>query len=298
MPLLDSRCGECHNGTKRKGGLSLATYADILDGGKDGPIVRPGSSADSLLIHRLTGAEEEQMPKDERAAAAGRDRPHRALDRRRRARDAVVAAAPAPWEAPLALDRPPCPPRPGPPGGAGRSHRRRVPARHGEAQPSLVDDALFARRVYLDLWGLLPTPEELQAFLADRPRTSARGWCGRCSPTRDGTPSTGSRSGTICCATRTASPTSRRTAGRKSITPWLLRRAADEPAVRPVRRGAAQSRGTGRSRRLPDRRQLARRDQRGGDAVDAGVAEHRAGVSRRQPEVQRRVTTASSASGS
>ena len=52
-------CGECHNGTKRKGGLALATYADILDGGKDGPIVQPGRSADSMLFHRLTGAGDE-----------------------------------------------------------------------------------------------------------------------------------------------------------------------------------------------------------------------------------------------
>ena len=55
-PLLEARCGECHNGIKRKGGLTLATYADILDGGKDGPIVRPGHSADSMLVKRLTGA--------------------------------------------------------------------------------------------------------------------------------------------------------------------------------------------------------------------------------------------------
>ena len=60
-----------------------------------------------------------------------------------------------------------------------------------------------------------------------------------------------------------------------------------QQAVRPVRGEAAQSRAAGRSRGLPDRRQLAGRDERGGDAVDAGVTEHRAGVSRRQLQVQR-----------
>src|SRR5687767_1669469 len=65
-PLLEARCGECHNATKRKGGLALQTYADILDGGKDGPIVQPGHSARSMLLERLTGAgDEEQMPKDD-----------------------------------------------------------------------------------------------------------------------------------------------------------------------------------------------------------------------------------------
>ncbi|MBK5292946.1 MAG: DUF1549 domain-containing protein [Acidobacteriia bacterium] len=33
--------------------------------------------------------------------------------------------------------------------------------------PAPVDDALFARRAYLDLWGLLPTPEQLAAFERD-----------------------------------------------------------------------------------------------------------------------------------
>jgi hypothetical protein len=34
--------------------------------------------------------------------------------------------------------------------------------------PAAIPDALFARRVYLDVWGLPPTPEQLQAFLDDR----------------------------------------------------------------------------------------------------------------------------------
>src|SRR5881397_3529678 len=30
---------------------------------------------------------------------------------------------------------------------------------HGDRQPELVGDATFARRAYLDIWGLLPPPE-------------------------------------------------------------------------------------------------------------------------------------------
>jgi hypothetical protein len=38
-----------------------------------------------------------------------------------------------------------------------------------------VSDAAFARRAWLDIWGLLPTPEQLDAFLADRgPQNRAR----------------------------------------------------------------------------------------------------------------------------
>lgn len=39
--------------------------------------------------------------------------------------------------------------------------------RHGMPFPRPVPDAVFARRVYLDLWGLLPTPDELAEFLRD-----------------------------------------------------------------------------------------------------------------------------------
>jgi hypothetical protein len=36
-----------------------------------------------------------------------------------------------------------------------------------KTEPALVPDALFARRVYLDVWGLLPTPEQVQRFVDD-----------------------------------------------------------------------------------------------------------------------------------
>ena len=38
---------------------------------------------------------------------------------------------------------------------------------HGVALPAAVSSAAFARRAYLDLWGLLPTPEQLQEFERD-----------------------------------------------------------------------------------------------------------------------------------
>ena len=65
QPIIADHCLECHSQDKRKGGLSLATYADALDGGRNGPAIRPGNSARSLLLHRITGVVEPQMPKDE-----------------------------------------------------------------------------------------------------------------------------------------------------------------------------------------------------------------------------------------
>src|SRR5688500_2709937 len=63
-PIIELNCLECHSQDKRKGGLSLAVYADILDGGRSGAVVRPGSSATSLVTHRLTGGIGDQMPLD------------------------------------------------------------------------------------------------------------------------------------------------------------------------------------------------------------------------------------------
>jgi hypothetical protein len=170
QPLLARRCGECHNGTKRKGGLALDTYADILDGGKDGPIVQPGRSADSMIVQRLRGAgDEDPMPKDEDPLPdAEIALIARWIDEGVRATPGGPAA-PAPWVAPLTLARPAVPGVIWP---AWREPIDRVVAdyfrTHGTAEPAVIDDARFARRAYLDLWGLLPTPEQLQAFLDDR----------------------------------------------------------------------------------------------------------------------------------
>ncbi len=168
-PLIVENCLSCHNQDKRSGGLSLATYADILEGGKDGPVVKPGKSADSRLIHRLTGEIAPQMPQD----AIALDTTTIVLFRRWIDEGARLSPtsppAPAPWEAPLALTTPVVPAAVWP---AWNAPADRIVAAylrdHRSAEPRLVSDAVFARRVYLDLWGLLPPPAELQAFVADR----------------------------------------------------------------------------------------------------------------------------------
>ncbi len=75
-------------------------------------------------------------------------------------------------------------------------------------------------------------------------------------------------------------------AGRKSITPWLLRALQENRRYDRFVATLINPAGPGRPGRLRERRQLARRDERRGDAVDAGGAEHVAGLPRRQPEVR------------
>jgi mono/diheme cytochrome c family protein len=62
--LFTTKCGACH-GTAASGGLNVITYADLMKGGKNGVVIVPNDSANSLLVkiqsekHYLNLAEEE-----------------------------------------------------------------------------------------------------------------------------------------------------------------------------------------------------------------------------------------------
>jgi formate dehydrogenase gamma subunit len=51
--LLQQKCAACH-GSAQVAGLSMLTYADIMAGGADGPVVLPGDSANSPIIQIQT----------------------------------------------------------------------------------------------------------------------------------------------------------------------------------------------------------------------------------------------------
>ena len=50
QPIFQENCYRCHGGMNRRGGLSLATRAGIMKGGKDGVVVVPGNPGASLLV--------------------------------------------------------------------------------------------------------------------------------------------------------------------------------------------------------------------------------------------------------
>src|SRR4051812_17847185 len=56
-PILAHNCYECHGAKAQKGGLRVDTVAALKAGGDSGAAVEPGKSADSLLVHALTGVE-------------------------------------------------------------------------------------------------------------------------------------------------------------------------------------------------------------------------------------------------
>ena len=168
-PIFAARCIICHSAEKRSGGLSLAAYDDILNGGRSGPGVKPGHAPDSLLIERITGSSQPRMPLGLDPLSDAEIATIRTwIDQGARATPAS-APAKAKWEAPLELTNPPVPRSPwkewtGPIDRFTADYL----AKHGVIRPVLVRDAEFARRAYLDIWGLLPAPDQLRDFLADK----------------------------------------------------------------------------------------------------------------------------------
>jgi len=59
-PLLERRCGTCHNDDKRNGGFSVASYDSTLAGGDTGRAVVPGNLEASELFYRITLPEDDE----------------------------------------------------------------------------------------------------------------------------------------------------------------------------------------------------------------------------------------------
>lgn len=54
-PILRLHCFSCHAETKQSGGLRLDQRKAALDGGDSGPVIQPGNSSGSRLIHLVSG---------------------------------------------------------------------------------------------------------------------------------------------------------------------------------------------------------------------------------------------------
>ena len=63
QPLLEAKCGKCHNAQARKGGLDLSTMAGLKRGGESGESVVNDSPAESLLWIMVDGGD--MPPEDE-----------------------------------------------------------------------------------------------------------------------------------------------------------------------------------------------------------------------------------------
>ena len=65
-PLLRERCFACHGALKQEGGLRLDTVGLMLKGGDSGPVLQRKKAAGSLLLHRVTTSDiDERMPPED-----------------------------------------------------------------------------------------------------------------------------------------------------------------------------------------------------------------------------------------
>ena len=56
QPIFTTSCAPCHIAAKTAG-LSLATYAGVMAGGKDGAVIKPGDPDNSLLVQKIKGTQ-------------------------------------------------------------------------------------------------------------------------------------------------------------------------------------------------------------------------------------------------
>ena len=174
-PLLN-RCAACHGTLRQQSGLRLDTAAAIRRGGESGAAIVPGKSAESLLMHALTGTNgATQMPPADAAApltAEAIDKIRVWIDQGAEAPPEVEPVGPRQHWAFRRPSRPPIP-------AVKEVEWVKNPIdhfvlseleRHGLQHAPEAAKHILLRRVYLDLIGLPPTREELHAFLRDESR--------------------------------------------------------------------------------------------------------------------------------
>lgn len=165
-PILKQHCVECHGGESAKGGFSLNTRELFLE---DGMAV-PGKPDESHFLQLVTSDDPDtQMPpKDRPRVPAEKVMLLRQwIDSGMKWDDGFTFATER-YEPPLLPRRPELPPIID---GRANPVDRFVDAyfeNKSQPRPAPISDAAFLRRVHLDLIGLLPTPEQLDEFQADR----------------------------------------------------------------------------------------------------------------------------------
>lgn len=165
-PVLKKHCVECHGGDKSEGGFSMNTRASLLDA----EAAVPGKSGKSEMILRLRSDNpDEQMPPPKKDRLSGKE-----IAVLERWIDSGLEWEPGfsfssgGYEPPLKPRRPELPPVVD---GRENAVDRILDAYlKGEKLrfPTPVSDREFARRLYLDVIGLPPPPEELTAFLGKK----------------------------------------------------------------------------------------------------------------------------------
>ncbi|MEQ1860954.1 MAG: DUF1553 domain-containing protein [Chthoniobacteraceae bacterium] len=164
QPIFEAKCVKCHGAEKQKSGYRLDAKRVALTGGDNhAPNIVPGKSAESPLVKFVSGEDEDMKmpPKGEALTAdeisklrawidAGAEWPEGA---------SVKTDDPLDWWSLKPLVKP-----------AATSIDGFIAAKLAEkglAMSPEADARALCRRVYFDLIGLPPTPEELDAYVSD-----------------------------------------------------------------------------------------------------------------------------------
>jgi len=170
LPVLTESCGACHSGSKAQNDLVVTSYEAVLQGGKHGQAIVPGSSQSSLLIQYIKGEKSPQMP-------LGGSLPPARLAELASAIDAMVPVAVHQQARDEYLEwllR--APKAPGIPQVVDAGWVKnpidafvlaKLESKQMRPAPR-ADRRILIRRAYFDLIGLPPSPEEVAAFLADQ----------------------------------------------------------------------------------------------------------------------------------
>lgn len=174
-PVLQRRCLSCHNATQRKGGFSLATASTAMKGGESGEAIIAGKPDESFLLDLITPADgKAEMPKDADPLTADEIAAIRtwiATGAQWPANYTVKppATADLDWWSLKPLKQPRVPKLDGP---TSKWVRTPIDAfiaaehqKHKLTHSPEADRRTLVRRVYYDLIGLPPTPQEVESFV-------------------------------------------------------------------------------------------------------------------------------------
>lgn len=159
-PIFARHCVSCHGPDKQKNGLRLDRKADAASA------LVAGKSADSLLFQLVTGQDKDRpMPPKGRLSDAEIAALKAWIDQGARwPEDGSAAADPADWWSFKPLKPPPVPASANP-----IDHFiRKSLSERGLSPTREADRRTLIRRLYFDLIGLPPSPEEVAVFANDR----------------------------------------------------------------------------------------------------------------------------------
>jgi mono/diheme cytochrome c family protein len=170
LPLLKSRCGECHGGTEKKSGLSVSSVASLVAGGATrGAAIVPGHPEESVLVKLVSGQTKPRMPFQREPLSADEIALITSWIKELKAPQNAAADDAKSWWAVQKIVRP-APPDVKDDRRVRNAIDRFVVAalERTEIPPAPeASKATLLRRVFFDLIGMPPTSTEARDFLAD-----------------------------------------------------------------------------------------------------------------------------------